>query len=353
MKKYLLFVAHSYAYSILRPIQDEIRKRGDAAAWFIEDTSPNYLKKDEKQLNSIQDVMEYNPYAVFIPGNYVYDFFPGIKVEVFHGLYYKRTDYGDHYKIRGLFDIYCTTSSMFTPTFKDLEKKYGFFKVYETGWSKFDSFRPLAESSQENTTNKNPVILYAPTFTRNMNSAGDLYDKIEELIRSKNWEWIFSFHSKMDKETSDKYRALAEKYSNAIFSETEDKVSIFRKADVMLSDTSSVIYEFLWFDKPAVTYKNTFPADHLLNIEEPAQIEGAIENALQRPVTLMATIRAFMDKVHPIHDGKASARILDAVDDFDKNYKGRLKKKPLNLFRRLKLRKKAKYFPFGPKYKYN
>jgi CDP-glycerol glycerophosphotransferase (TagB/SpsB family) len=348
MKKYLLFVSHSYAYSILRPVQDEIRRRGDEAAWYIEDTSPLFLHENEKHLKTINEVMEYNPLAIFAPGNHIYDFFPGIKVEVFHGLYYKRAGLGDHYKIRGLFDLYCTTSSMFTPTFKELEKKYGFFKVVETGWSKFDGCMPEPDSALPG---KKPVIIYAPTFTKKLNSPAGLYEKIADLVETKDWEWLFSFHPKMDAETNNKYRELAKRYSHVTFCDTEDKTPLYRRSDVMLSDNSSVIYEFLWFDKPVVTYKNNFPGNHLIDINAPSQLEDAIQKALLRPAGLMADIRAFMNLVHPLRDGKASARILDATDDFIKNYAGKLKKKPLNLFRKLTLRKKAGYFPFGGCYR--
>lgn len=348
MKKYLFFVSLTYSYSILRPLQEEIWRRGGDVAWFIEEPCPMRLRENEKQLKTIKEVMEYNPIAVFTPENYLYDFFPGIKVEVFHGLYYKRTDFGDHYRIRGLFDLYCTTSGLFTPHFKELEEKYQFFKVVETGWSKFDNSMPDLDTDL---SDKRPTVIYAPTFSLEFTSTIALYDKIEELIKEKEWDWVFSFHPKMDEKILDKYKELANKYPNVTFSETEDKIPLFRKADVMLSDTSSVIYEFLWFDKPTVTYKNTFPANHLLDIDNPELLGETIEKALQRPADLMANIRSFMDQVHPFRDGKSSARILDAVDDFIVNYKGKIKKKPLNLFRKLTLRKKAGYFPFGPRYK--
>lgn len=343
MKHYLLFVSLSYSYSILRPIQEEVRRRGDDVAWYIEDSCKDQLREGEKRLYTIQEVMNYNPVAIFAPGNYIYDFFPGIKVEVFHGLYYKRTDFGDHYKIRGLFDLYCTTSGLFTPTFKELERKYGFFKVAETGWSKFDMFRP----SQDRLPNEKPVVLYAPTFSRNIESASVLYDEITRLLKEQDWEWLFSFHPKMDQENIERYKQLAAGYPNATFVETEDKQLLFDKADVMLSDSSSVIYEFLWFDKPVVTYNNTFPAPHLINIDTPTALKEALERGMSRDPELMTHIRDFMNQVHPLKDGKASARILDAVDDFVLNYQGKIKKKPLNLFRKLQLRKKAGYFPFG------
>ena len=50
----------------------------------------------------------------------------------------KRPGRGDHFRIRGLFDIFCTQGSTSTPHFLELEKQYRHFKVYETGWSKTD-----------------------------------------------------------------------------------------------------------------------------------------------------------------------------------------------------------------------
>lgn len=84
-KHYLFFVSVAYSYPILRPLQDEIRRRGDDVAWFIEPDCPVLLNQDERWLQSVQEVMDYQPIAVFAPGNYIYDFFPGVKVSLFHG----------------------------------------------------------------------------------------------------------------------------------------------------------------------------------------------------------------------------------------------------------------------------
>ena len=84
-KKYLLFVTLPYAYSILRPLEHEIRRRGDSAAWFIEADCPVALEEGEVHLKTIREAVDYNPVAVFAPGNYIPDFFPGVKVALFHG----------------------------------------------------------------------------------------------------------------------------------------------------------------------------------------------------------------------------------------------------------------------------
>ena len=50
-KRYLFFATLNYAYSILRPLQEEIWRRGDEVAWYIEDSCPVRLLDKESQLN--------------------------------------------------------------------------------------------------------------------------------------------------------------------------------------------------------------------------------------------------------------------------------------------------------------
>src|SRR5690625_1748830 len=106
MANYLLYGSERYALAILRPVQQAIRERGDSTAWFFSGPGADELTEDEKLLDTIQEVHKYNPIAVITPNNTVPHFFPGVKVETFHGF-----DAGKprHIYIRGFFDIYCTT----------------------------------------------------------------------------------------------------------------------------------------------------------------------------------------------------------------------------------------------------
>ena len=274
MKRYLFFVSLSYAYPILRPIQSEIWRRGDEVAWFFTSPCDQYLHEGEKQLKTIKEVMEYNPIAVFAPGNKVHDFFPGVKVQVFHGFSIdKRPGRGDHFRIRGLFDIFCTQGSTSTPHFLELEKQYRHFKVYETGWSKTDLFFPLVPKEK----NPVPTILYASTFTPGITSTPHLYDEIARLAKEKNWQWLITFHPKMSPEIVEKYKNLANSLDNVSFYDGDNNVELLQKADVLLCDSSSIIIEFLFFDKPVVTYKNTSPGNYLIDVDSPELIEPAIE----------------------------------------------------------------------------
>ena len=61
MKRYLLYVTLPYAYSILRPLEHEIRRRGGEAAWFVEEGCPVVLEEGEVRLGTIREAVAYNP----------------------------------------------------------------------------------------------------------------------------------------------------------------------------------------------------------------------------------------------------------------------------------------------------
>ncbi len=342
--RYLLFASVSYSYPILRPLQSEIRRRGQEVAWYIEPSCPVSLSEDEKRLETIQEVMDYNPVAVFAPGNYIYDFFPGVKVYVGHGYpINKRADKrDDHFTIRGWFDVYCAQGPSSYLPFKELEDKLGYFKVYETGWCKVDSFIDAIQSPEQH---PRPVVLYSTTFTKGITSAPLLIQEITRLAEEQPWDWLITFHPKFnDQDTIQAYRNLALQYPHVTFHEGPVDIELLKKADVMLCDASSIIVEFMLLNKPVVTFRNQVLGKDLLNVDTPKEIEEALKQAIDRPAWLMDKIKAKTKELEHNPDGKSSARVLDAVDDFILNYQGRIKSKPLNLIRKLKLRKKLGYY---------
>jgi len=347
MKRYLFFAQLTYAYSILRPLEKEIWRRGDEVAWFLEPSCKDMLLSNEKRLLTIDDVMEWNPVAVFAPGNYIYDFFPGVKVAVFHGYPMRKRieKIDDHFTIRGWFDIYCTQGPSSTPYFTELSEKYGYFRIYETGWCKVDAFfdQDLGEEEERSM----PTILYSPTFTKSITSAYNLLPVIDKIASDKPWNWIITFHPKLDdpKLIAD-YQEMADRHPNVDFAKVNKGLETFRKSDIMLCDSSSITVEYMMLDKPVVTFRNTHPGNHLLDVLKEEDVEPALEKALARPADLMRHIHEYT-AFHEAHrDGMNSSRVLDAVDDYIINYKGKIKKKPLNLFRKLKLRKKlGRWFP--------
>jgi CDP-glycerol glycerophosphotransferase (TagB/SpsB family) len=271
------------------------------------------------------------------------DFFPGIKVELFHGFHArKRSDERGHFRIRNFFDLYCTQGPDTTIPFKALEKEHGSFEVVETGWPKMD---PLFEMHTRTRLKKNrKVVLLTSTFTPSLSAAPVLFETVRQLAGTGKWKWLVNFHPKMDEGMIEKYRSIQS--DNLVLIETDDVIPLLKEADIMVSDTSSVISEFLLLQKPVVTFRNRAPGHHLLNITSPEKLEETIALGLTHPETLMNEINAYSDHIHPYRDGRSSIRVLEATDRFVAKGRDHLKSRPLNLIRRLKIRKQLKYFRF-------
>jgi CDP-glycerol glycerophosphotransferase (TagB/SpsB family) len=340
MNHYLLFGAQLYALAALRPLQGAIRERGDRAAWYISGPARRYLRPGERRLDSVAAVKRYAPCAVFVSGNVVPDFFPGLKVEIFHGFHVrKRSPARGHYRLRGFFDLYCTQGPDTTRNFERLAARHGYFEVVETGWPKMD---PLFAKTAAPARTARPVVLLTSTFTPRLSCAAELRETVRRLASTGRWRWVATFHPKMDPAVIGSYRAMEGEHFRLV--ETDDVVSLLKEADVMVSDTSSILSEFLLQRRPVVTFRNRRPGPHLLDISEPDQLERAIALALTKPPKLMAAIRRYGDHIHPYRDGRSSQRVLAAADNLITRGRGHLRRKPLNLLRRVKIRRELGYY---------
>jgi CDP-glycerol glycerophosphotransferase (TagB/SpsB family) len=181
---YLFYVSERYALAVLRSLQREIRAAGGECAWFFDGPGAAYLRPQERRLESVAQVREFDPQAIFVPGNLVPSFFPGIKVELFHGFSVgKRSESRGHFRIRGLFDLYCTQGPTTTGPFLELARKHGHFHVTETGWPKIDPLfaAPTADASRwsEGWDDGRPIVLMASTFTQSLSAAPRLLETIQ------------------------------------------------------------------------------------------------------------------------------------------------------------------------------
>lgn len=346
MKKFLFYISQNYSFAILRPIQKFIINRGNETRWFCEGYSINedYLAKDEIKLETIDQVKAYQPDVVIAPANSIPTFIPGLKVAVFHGFDPGKLDRrgrNDHFKVRGCFDLYCTQGPNTTKPFENRQKKYGYFNVIETGWPALD---PLFENPQVKNPSARPIILFCSTFSKKLSCAKHIYQAIKEISQSGRWQWVVQFHPKMDPEVINLYKAIQNEHLS--FIETDNVIPLLQQADVMVSDTSSVIPMFLVQIKPVVTFNNINPGPYLLDINDPAYLEQTIVKAIDRPILLMQEIQKFVNQSHPYTYGKSSQRVVNAIDDVMGGMFPLSKSKPLNLLKNLKFRKRLNYWKF-------
>ena len=340
--RYLFFVTKSYSFSILEPINQFINNSGDGeTAWFTASTAKDFIPNG-KLLKTTKEVIAYNPDAVLVPGNIVPNYWPGIKVQIFHGM---DDEVKGFYNINGQFDLYCTHGRESTKRFKQLAQKRKYFTVKETGWPKLDPLFNKINSklnSDEKLITKIgfdsniPILLYAPTFPPKYTSAYDLFDEIVKL--TDKYQWLIKFHTLMDKKIQNKYRGLVCETFKII--DENNILPYFTISDVLITDTSSVAYEFLPFDRPIVTYKAIARTDKGINIIDRKDLLVAITRSLLDPTEFSESRQFYLNDIHSFNDGKSSERVINTIkDSISTNILSKLKSKPKNWIRNRKIKR--------------
>lgn len=348
MAEYLLFATERYALPILAPLAQALHASGQSvSAWFTDGAAGARLP-DVPDVG-LKQALALRPRAVFSAANWVPPFIAGAKVQVFHGFNVQKRDSArGHFRVRGLFDLYCTQGPATTVPFRELAEREGHFAVAETGWPKLD---PLflddagASAALRAPAQGRPVILFGSTFTERLSAAPHLFERIAADIAGGERYWLLTLHPKCPPELFARYRALAG--PNAAFVEPEQVMAAQRAADVLVSDTSSIVSEFVIQHKPVVTFRNRVPQPHMIDFDDPAQLPAMLARALHPDPTLVAEIRRYADDIHPWRDGRSSERVIAATEDFLAGEMGVLKRKPFGAWTRgLQIRRDLGYW--GP-----
>jgi CDP-glycerol glycerophosphotransferase (TagB/SpsB family) len=207
-----------------------------------------------------------------------------------------------------------------------LKKKYGNFDVIETGWPKLDSYG-LHKSSYESekkellkTYQTDKILLYAPTFSPSLTSAPDLLTDIETLATDTGYLIMVKFHDLMNESLIHTYKALSEKHKNMLFVEEKNIIKFLLLADLLISDTSSVIYEFLLLNKPAISFKTISKNIRWDNLTEKGQLTKSVLSNLKQDLFQEERL-ALNAMYHPYNDGKSALRMIQAVEEYASNHK--------------------------------
>lgn len=337
-RRLLFYVEQDYSFGILRPLQTAAIERGHDVRWLLlADANPALLRPDDVAVANAAAAVAFKPHAVFAPGNRLPAFIPGIKVQLYHGISDRKRGYPT--TVESLFDLFCVEGPTRYGPLKAAQAKNNHYRVRQTGWVKLDE---LLGHKSPNLNKQRPHILLASTFTPSLSAAQPLFPEIKRLAATGEWQWLVTLHPKMATETVEMYKQLVG--PNLEFFETDSVVEALHKADVMVSDNSSILEEFLLLQKSVVTFRSAAPLPCAIDIREPTELEQAIRTALNPDPELAAKIQAYGPSISPYLDGKASERVLDEVDDMlDSGWQDR---KPLNLFRNWKMRRQLNYYRF-------
>jgi CDP-glycerol glycerophosphotransferase (TagB/SpsB family) len=330
-----------YSFGILEPIMQVLKEKNYEFIWFVRTAIlEKFPYQDQRFTSKIEDLVHFNSDAIFVPGNEVPHYLRGVKTQVFHGLAGEKKG---HFRIRNYFDLYLTQGPYFTRWFSKAANKHKDFSVVETGWPKLDIYgKELHKYDSDKLSllkkySAKKIILYAPTFSPSLTSAPHLLSQIEELALEKEYLIVIKFHDLMAKNLIDSYKKLSMSFKNVLFIEERNIIKYLLIADLMISDTSSVVYEFLLLDKPVITFKNNSLAinwDNLLSFN--GLVKSVVRNLLEDPFKEQRL--KVLKEYHPYTDGNSAKRMVEAVEEYIKR-NGVPEKRLISWFRRYKINK--------------
>jgi len=340
---WLFYLAKQYALPVVAPLVDYVEAQGLSFGFYVSAKVNRVLPQAWRCHPVFTDLASARAFGadfVLSPGNFVDFRLPGVKVELFHGIGIEKPV---HYQIRHFFDLYLTSGPAVTHRFQSLKEKYGYFDVIETGWPKIDYIKRFDGRDlrrRHSIPEGKRVVLYAPTHSRRMQSAEALLPVLPSTIRDDEI-WLCKPHELTDRSLlaalsalgSDRFRIVNE----------PDITPYLHLANVMVSDTSSVLYEFMVLDKPVVTYRTLDRRDKGIDIQRPDQLRAAVDRCLAAPSEMADQRARHLREVNPRLDGNIAKTVFEALAAIDPKAPLGPRRKPMNLFRKGQLLYHSRY----------
>ena len=341
------------------PVIEELKKRND---YLIEASIPvrfsknefNVLKKicntskikfveSDSEINRIKKIKS-ERYDVIIVGN-VGQLNRLVNnnttaVMVYHGIGLKQSYYND---IDERIDLRSVESA---GRYEELQR-LGHHNIVLTGFTKLDRLKTInkaeikvAKEKLDLDTNQK-TVLFAPTFYPT--SLELLYDEIKVLSQECNIIiklHAFSWEQSRYKYQSQMYKKLSNENKSIILLEDNiyDIIPYYKMADLLISDISSTLFEFLPMDKPIIQancFKLRFKhkifnkrfirkldLSRLMNIDfsykinKPTDLLSRVFYALENPNDMSDKRRIALEHYLYSFDGKASSRLIDSIEDY-------------------------------------
>ena len=357
MKKILFETHHLYYLPNFIPIIEALRSRG---GYDIYVSMPQYMQERERKLcygacssmkiqvinadleaTRIEEIKSTN-FDVIVVGNVgqlrkiVSE--STIAVMVYHGIGLKQSYYND---IDQRIDIRAVESEDRYNKLKD----QGHQNLALTGYTKLDPFFSYNDQEKNNTkaklgiNNDLPTLLYAPTFyptsfDKLATEFEFLSTEFNVIIKLHNFSWFqnrYTYQSILAKE-------IASRSENVYLLDNSayNIIPYYMISDVLISDISSTIFEFLPLDRPIIQaeclslrmrhriFKRRFlkkldiprmqALDFVYKVENPSELFRSVSFACDYPEEMSGLRLEAHDYFLYKRDGNASARLINEIE---------------------------------------
>ena len=178
------------------------------------------------------------------------------------------------------------------------------------------------------------IILYAPTFSRKLTSVPKVINDLEKLPNDDEFILI-KLHDLHDKSERELLSQLPTNKFKLI--DDPDITPLIKRADAIISDTSSVVYEFALL-KPTVVLIEPKQKKLPFIKCKAVDLRKAIDQVWRISPKRKTEIKTFINGIQLYQDSKNAERIMDVVlsPDFIETINKLPKRR--NLIRRIKLR---------------
>ena len=167
------------------------------------------------------------------------------------------------------------------------------------------------------------AILFAPTFNHEYSLIPHLDIDLERYF-PEDFCMIFKLHAITPEEWREPFIRYAQKHPHAVFLDDADITPALAAADLLITDISSVIYEFAATGKPVLLFDSPYRmAKHdendLENRFRDIGTQFSDPNDLPRLIreTRQQSDNAIARKFVSVADGSATRRVFDAISQLD------------------------------------
>ncbi|NJD38922.1 MAG: hypothetical protein FIA89_11475 [Geobacter sp.] len=345
MPRVLFYIQRNLHLPFLKPIQEQIcRLRPDYTTAFCappfippRNGLPGWgLEKEEVQRLSVKarfvrTVEEFQPDITVFADACTDVFNCGKRVFVGHGIISKGGFYTDNELVRreNLADLICVPGQWH----KDILQKNVFSPIEVTGFIKSDRlFGPAACTRQDfceqyQIPSAATIILYAPTFNAELSAIPCLGEQIA-LVCEPDRYLVIKLHTMTDVKLVELHRQLANTHPRIRYIEDIDVTPAMAAADILISDVSSVLVEFMALDRPVIAVNNPRQQEYegyrpddieyrvrdaCLQVSDIAGLLLAVDRSLCHPEALSAARRHYADTLCYGRDGRSAERAALAV----------------------------------------